>query len=79
MTDLLIREVPAEVHEALKAGAQRSGQSLQQYVRSRLAEAAQRSQVETLFASFLSAHGVVDVDAAVADLRAERIARDPGR
>ncbi len=79
MTDLLIRDVPADVHEALKAGAERNGQSLQQYVRGRLAEAAQRSQIESLFAAFLTAHGVVDVGAAVADVRAERIARDRRR
>lgn len=79
MTDLLIRDVPPDVHEALKAGAERSGQSLHQYVRGRLVEAAQRSQIESLFAEFLTAHGVVDVEAAVADVRAERIARDRRR
>ncbi len=73
MTDLLIRDVPPEVHEALKAGAERSGQSLQQYVRGRLVEAAQRLQIEFLFAEFLTAHGVVDAAAAVDSVRAERI------
>ena len=79
MTDLLIRAVPADVHEALMAGAERSGQSLQQYVRGRLVEAAQRSQIESLFAEFLTAHGVVDAVAAVDSVRAERISRDRRR
>jgi hypothetical protein len=57
----------------LKAGAERSGQSLQQYVRGRLVEAAQRLQIEFLFAEFLTAHGVVDAAAAVDSVRAERI------
>lgn len=76
MTDLLIRDVPREVHEALKVGAERSGQSLQQFVRTQLAEVAQRSQVEEVFAALLAAHGVVDVEAAVADVRAGRAERD---
>lgn len=72
----MIRDVPREVHEALKAGAERSGQSLQQYVRAQLADAAQRSQVEDVFAALLAAHGVVDVEAAVADVQAGRTERD---
>lgn len=76
MTDLLIRDVPAEVHEALKAGAERNGQSLQQYVRAQLVDAAQRSSVEMLFAEFLRAHGAVDVDSVIADVAASRAKRD---
>jgi len=79
VTDLVIRDVPPEVHDALKGGAERSGQSLQQYVRGRLVEAAQRSQIESLFAEFLTAHGVVDAVAAVDSVRAERISRDRRR
>ena len=76
MTDLLIRDVPVEVHEALKAGAERNGQSLQQYVRAQLVDAAQRSSVEMLFAEVLRAHGSVDVDSVIADVAASRAERD---
>lgn len=74
--DLLIRDVPADVHEALKAGAQRNGQSLQQYVRIQLMQVAHRSQVEGLFAALLTAHGAVDAGAAVEEVQAERVSRD---
>ncbi|MGB3410774.1 MAG: hypothetical protein WBA45_06210 [Microthrixaceae bacterium] len=48
MTNVQVRDVPDEVHEALVRRAEQAGQSLQQFLASRLAEIAATPTVEDI-------------------------------
>ena len=50
MPSITIRDVPEETHAELVARAARSGQSLQEYLRTELVEMARRPDVQTLMA-----------------------------
>ena len=49
MTNVLVRDIPDEVHAALQRRAAQRGQSLQQYLASELTRLAQLPSVEELF------------------------------
>jgi plasmid stability protein len=49
MANLLVRDVPEDVHTALQQRAERQGQSLQQYLSGELARLAARPTTEELF------------------------------
>ena len=51
MTTITIRNVPEETHAELAARAARAGQSLQEYLRATLVEAAQRPDKQALLAA----------------------------
>ncbi|MFM8350503.1 MAG: FitA-like ribbon-helix-helix domain-containing protein [Actinomycetales bacterium] len=59
MPDMLIRDIPGEVHQSLKEAALRRGQSLQQFLRGELTALCERSRIEELFAELLQAHGTL--------------------
>jgi antitoxin FitA len=46
MSNLLVRDVPDDVHAALQRRAERRGQSLQQYLSSELRRLAERPSIE---------------------------------
>lgn len=73
MPNVLVRNIPDEVHAALQSRAERRGQSLQQYVASELARLVARPSVDELFARVARRQGGrVGLDQATADLDAER-------
>lgn len=73
MPNVLIRDLPDDVHSALQQRAAQSGQSLQQYLASELARLASRPSLEELFARVGRRRGGrVGFDRAVEDLAAER-------
>lgn len=89
---MLIRDIPADVHQRLKEAALRRGQSLQQFLRGELTALCERSSIEELFAELLQAHGSVSRPVNSEDVvhelheererRAEHLERlivDPGR
>jgi plasmid stability protein len=51
MTSITIRDVPPETHAELAARAAAAGQSLQEYLRARLVEIAERPDVAALMAA----------------------------
>jgi hypothetical protein len=73
MANVLIRDVPDDVHQALRARAERAGQSLQQYLQSELARLADRpSMAEVLDRIESRSGGVVGLQQAVQDVDQER-------
>lgn len=73
MTNVLVRDVPEDVHADLQRRAEEAGQSLQQYLASemtRLARTPTMTQVLNRIASRRG--GRVGLDAAVADLDEDR-------
>jgi len=73
MANVLIRDVPDDVHQALRRRAERAGQSLQQYLQSELARLAERpSMAEVLDRIESRSGGVVGLRQAVQDLDQER-------
>jgi plasmid stability protein len=50
MPNVLVRDIPDEVHAALQRRAEERGQSLQQYLAAELARLAERPSVDELFA-----------------------------
>ena len=73
MPNVLVRDVPEDVHADLQRRAEEAGQSLQQYLASeltRLARTPTMTQVLTRIASRRG--GRVGLDAAVADLDEDR-------
>jgi plasmid stability protein len=73
MVNVLIRDVPDEVHEGLRDRAEREGQSLQQYLQAELARlAAQPSVAEVLDRIEARSGGAVGLQQAVDDLARER-------
>lgn len=71
--NVLIRDIPAEVHAALQRRAEQRGQSLQQYLAGELTRLAQRPTLEDLLKRVDGRRGGrVGFDQAVEDLAAER-------
>lgn len=73
MTNVLVRDIPDDVHAALQRRAEQRGQSLQQYLAGELARLAERPTVDELFARVsLRRGGKVGLDQAARDLAEER-------
>ncbi len=69
MPNVLVRDLPEEVHAALRRRAAQRGQSLQQYLASELTRLVERPSVEDLFVRISTRHsGRVGLERAVADL-----------
>ncbi|HEX3391571.1 MAG TPA: hypothetical protein VHS55_03320 [Solirubrobacteraceae bacterium] len=76
MSNLLVRDLPDDVHAALQRRAKRQGQSLQQYLAQQLTRLARRPTIaEVLDRVEERAGGTVGLDQAVADLAQERARR----
>ena len=76
MPNVLVRNLPDDVHAGLVRRADAAGQSLQQFLAHELARvAASTSMTELLARIATRAGGRVGIDAAVTDLDAERNAR----
>jgi len=76
MPNVLVRDIPEEVHAVLQRRAQSRGQSLQQYLAAELASLATRPSVEELFDQVGRRRGGrVGLRTAVDDLDAERADR----
>lgn len=74
--NVLVRDIPDEVHAVLQRRAEDRGQSLQQYLASELARLAARPSVEELFARVSRRRGGrVGLSTAAADLADERARR----
>ena len=74
--NVLIRDLPDEVHAALQRRAERRGQSLQQYLAAELTRLAQRPALDELLERVDRRRGGhVGFDQAVEDLAAERARR----
>jgi plasmid stability protein len=73
MPNVLVRDVPEDVHVALQRRAERQGQSLQQYLAGELTRLAQRPTLgEVLDRIEHRRGGTVGFAQSVADLSAER-------
>lgn len=73
MTNVLVRDIPDEVHAALQRRAAQRGQSLQQYLASELGRLAERPTVDELFARVSRRRsGRVGLEQAAQDLADER-------
>jgi hypothetical protein len=76
MPNVLVRDIPDEVHAALQRRAEERGQSLQQYLAAELARLAERPSVDELFARIGRRRGGrVGLRTAAADLADEREGR----
>lgn len=74
--NVLVRDIPEEVHAALQRRAEQRGQSLQQYLATELSRLAERPSVDELFVRISKRRGArVGLEAAVADLANERTRR----
>lgn len=73
MRNVLIRDLPDDVHARLQERATAAGQSLQQFLSGELARIARSASLDEILAR-IEQHrdGRVGFDNAVADLRAER-------
>ena len=73
MTNVLIRNLPDDVHEHLQLRAQRNGQSLQQYLVAELTRLVARPTVDEVLDRVEQRQGgTVGLTQAVADLASER-------
>jgi len=73
MANILVRDLPDDVHVALQKRAEQQGQSLQQYLTTALTRLVERPTPEELFARVeRRTGGRVGLARAVADLEAER-------
>jgi plasmid stability protein len=73
MPNLLVRDVPEEVHAALMRRAERRGQSLQQYLARELRRLAERPSIEDVLDRIDRRRGGrVGLAQAAEDLRQER-------
>lgn len=73
MSNVLVREVPEQVHERLRALARAQGKSLQQYLLDELVQLASRpSMAEVLDRIASRSGGRIGLDEAVQGLAAER-------
>jgi antitoxin FitA len=73
MPNILVRDLPDEIHGALQERAERRGQSLQQYLTFELTRLAQRPTTDELFTRVSKRRGAkVGFARAVADLDEER-------
>lgn len=73
MPNVLIRDVPEDIHADLQRRAEQHGQSLQQYLSTELRRLAERPTIEEVL-NRVAAHrgGRVGLQQAVADLQADR-------
>jgi plasmid stability protein len=73
MPNILVRDVPDDVHGALQRRAQQQGRSLQQYLTEELTRIVERPTPEELFGR-VARHegGKVGLETAVRDLEGER-------
>jgi plasmid stability protein len=73
MPNVLVRDLPDDVHAALQERAERRGQSLQQYLAGELTTLASRPTTADLFERIGRRRGgSIGLDRAVADLENER-------
>lgn len=73
MPNVLVRDLPDDVHAALQERAERRGQSLQQYLAGELTTLASRPTIADLFERIGRRRGgSIGLDRAVADLENER-------
>jgi plasmid stability protein len=73
MANVLVRDLPDEVHSALQQRAERRGQSLQQYLAGELTRLARRPAPDELFDRVAARQGgKVGLAQAVADLDGQR-------
>jgi antitoxin FitA len=73
MPNILVRDLPDEIHSALQERAERRGQSLQQYLTFELTRLARRPTTDELFTRVSKRRGAkVGFARAVADLDEER-------
>jgi plasmid stability protein len=73
MPNILVRDLPDDVHGALQQRAEQRGQSLQQYLTNELTRLVERPTPEELFARVARRQGgKVGLGQAVADLHGER-------
>lgn len=73
MPNILVRDVPDDVHGALQRRAEQRGQSLQQYLASELSRLVERPTADEVLARVARrTGGTVGLDQAVADLATER-------
>lgn len=73
MPNILVRDLPDDVHGALQRRAEQQGQSLQQYLTSELTRLVERPTAKELFARVgRRSGGTVGLERAVADLDSER-------
>lgn len=73
MPNVLIRDLPAEVHAVLSRRAQASGMSLQKYLVRELTRQALTPTMAEFFEGYdMSEFSAVDVDKIVDDIRADR-------
>jgi plasmid stability protein len=76
MTNVLVRNIPDDVHATLQRRAERRGQSLQQYLASELTRLAERPSAEELFARVSRRRGGrVGLQQATDDLHRDRARR----
>jgi len=73
MPNVLVRDLPSEVHESLQRRAEEAGQSLQQYLATELTRLASTPTMHDVLARISRrSGGRVGLDRAVADLDEER-------
>jgi len=76
MTNVLVRDLPEDVHRELAARAERSGQSLQQFLRTELERLARREPLDDVLARIGKRRGgkarIEDAAAIVRDDRDRR-------
>jgi len=76
MPNILVRDLPDEVHAALQRRAERRGQSLQQYLAGELSRLAERPSLDEILDEIDRRQGGrVGLSQAVEDLAAERARR----
>ena len=78
MPSVQIKDVPAETHAVLRRRAAEAGQSLQEYLRTRLIEEASRPTLQEVFARIGTGErtgGRAPFDEVVEALRADRAGR----
>lgn len=74
--NVLVRDIPDDVHAALQRRAERRGQSLQQYLAGELRRLAEQPTVEEVLEQIdQRSGGVVGLAQAAEDLREERARR----
>lgn len=73
MANVLVRDLPEDVHRELAARAERSGQSLQQFLRSELVRLARREPLDDVLARIGKRRGgTVRIRDAAAIVRTDR-------
>ena len=73
MPNVLVRDLPEDVHRELERRARAAGQSLQQYLTTHLSRLVEQPTVEDVFAALEGeTGGTVGFQQALEDLRAER-------